>query len=331
MKTKRILLIADDNSDVEAVREALSGLQVPHTLLIARSGSEALSILMGSSSPHMENYTHTGKVQPHLILLNNELPDMTCLEFMSIMRKYYSLQNIKVHLLSDSDNRLDAKIVADLGIAGCISRIKVDGRSRLKPDDIMPALSAGTTFMFSFSIFDELYKLLAKGVNIFGTKAAFTPVAGGIGAKVVACAAGGLLFTGALTIEYNRSDEKEKTVSDQSDVKQAKITGNPAAAQFGSSVTAADNMDANESLAQATPEALPSIKSGSIDQKETFPELTTGASGLPASASRSQKPRKAIQGAKTMSAQEMKQTELSVQHASVRPQRDYVIRAVPEE
>src|SRR3954469_11022391 len=116
MKHKKILLVEDDYLDVTSVKRALSKLNVEHTLLVAHNGVDALSMLMGS---HDES-ANGAKVQPDIILLDMNMPKMNGLEFLRIIKKYYSLNNIKVFVMTTSAEEYDRVESNRLGISGYI-------------------------------------------------------------------------------------------------------------------------------------------------------------------------------------------------------------------
>ena len=116
MGHKTILLVEDDYLDVISVKRALAKLRVDHTLYVAHNGEDALSILMGSAGSGNENQ----KIQPDIILLDLNMPKMNGLEFLNIIKKYYSLSNIKVYVMTTSAEEYDKTEARRLGIAGYI-------------------------------------------------------------------------------------------------------------------------------------------------------------------------------------------------------------------
>lgn len=115
MGHKHILLIEDDYLDVTAVKRALSKLNIDHTLHVAHNGVDALAILMGSNPSAGET-----KIQPDVILLDINMPKMNGLEFLNIIKKYYSLSNIKVFVMTTSNEEYDRSESQRLGISGYI-------------------------------------------------------------------------------------------------------------------------------------------------------------------------------------------------------------------
>jgi CheY-like chemotaxis protein len=106
MKHKKILLVSDDAAEIQNVERELSRSCVDCTVHIARNSMEALSILMGCSSPMLENFTKTGKVQPDLIFVDMDNEETNIADLLGIMQKYYSLQKIKVFAFGNNPDSL---------------------------------------------------------------------------------------------------------------------------------------------------------------------------------------------------------------------------------
>lgn len=113
MRTKNILLIEDDYVDVTSVKRALAKLNVKHTLHVAHNGVDALNILNGDSEAG-------ARVLPDIILLDLNMPKMNGLEFLGIMKNYYSLKNIKVFVMTTSAEEYDLVATQQLGVDGYI-------------------------------------------------------------------------------------------------------------------------------------------------------------------------------------------------------------------
>jgi CheY-like chemotaxis protein len=127
MKHKNIMQVEDDYLDVISVKRALAKLNVEHTLYVAHNGVDALSILMGS------NEINSDKVQPDIILLDMNMPKMNGLEFLRIIKKYYSLNNIKVFVMTTSAEEYDRVESKKLGISGYILK-PLDFENKKKDD-----------------------------------------------------------------------------------------------------------------------------------------------------------------------------------------------------
>jgi CheY-like chemotaxis protein len=122
MKHKKILLVANDNLEILNVQRELTKHHVDHSLHIAKNGLDALALLMGCSSPQLENYSKTGKVQPDIILMDAESPNLNMIELLCIMQKYYSLQKIRVYLMVTHPDKIDLPECEKYGIAGVVAK-----------------------------------------------------------------------------------------------------------------------------------------------------------------------------------------------------------------
>ena len=113
MKQKTILLIEDDYLDVTSVKRALKKLNVNHTLHVAHNGVDALAILNGNSPDEI-------KVLPDIILLDINMPKMNGLEFLRIIKNYFSLNSIKIFIMTTSSDEYDKIAAQNLGVTGYI-------------------------------------------------------------------------------------------------------------------------------------------------------------------------------------------------------------------
>ncbi|MES2681589.1 MAG: response regulator [Bacteroidota bacterium] len=123
-RTKTILLIEDDYLDVKSVKRALEKLKVNHELHVAHNGVDALALLNGNSATGI-------KVLPDIILLDLNMPKMNGLEFLGIIKNYYSLKNIKIFVMTTSAEEYDMVTTQSLGVAGYILK-PIDFETRRK-------------------------------------------------------------------------------------------------------------------------------------------------------------------------------------------------------
>lgn len=110
---KTILLIEDDYLDVTSVKRELSKLNIKYELHVAHNGVDALALLNGNSPSGV-------KVVPDVMLLDMNMPKMNGLEFLRIIKNYYSLKNIKVFITTTSSEEYDKVSAKGLGVAGYI-------------------------------------------------------------------------------------------------------------------------------------------------------------------------------------------------------------------
>ncbi len=110
MKHSTILLVEDDYVDVESIRRSLKKSQINHTLHVAHNGVDALSMLT----------TDENKIQPDVILLDINMPKMNGIEFLGIIKNYYSLKSIKIFIITTSAEEYDKISAQHLGVTGYI-------------------------------------------------------------------------------------------------------------------------------------------------------------------------------------------------------------------
>jgi CheY-like chemotaxis protein len=110
MTHKTILLVEDDYLDVTGVKRALTKLGVENTLHVAHNGADALAML---------NSDFPGK-KPDIILLDINMPKMNGMEFLRIIKNYYSFSNIKIFIMTTSEEEYDRLAAAQLGVSGYI-------------------------------------------------------------------------------------------------------------------------------------------------------------------------------------------------------------------
>ncbi|MCE3229535.1 MAG: response regulator receiver protein [Bacteroidetes bacterium] len=110
---KKILLIEDDYLDVESVKRALKKLNLDFEIEVAHNGVDGLSIL--TESPSGKN-----KSMPDVIILDINMPKMNGIEFLRIIKSYYSLKSIKIFILTTSAEEYDKLSTESLGVNGYI-------------------------------------------------------------------------------------------------------------------------------------------------------------------------------------------------------------------
>ncbi len=110
---KKILLIDDDYLDVESVKRVLKKLSVPYELFVAHNGVDGLAMLTGNTPDRV-------KIVPDIIILDINMPKMNGIEFLGIIRSYYSLNSIKTFILTTSSEEYDKLASENLGVHGYI-------------------------------------------------------------------------------------------------------------------------------------------------------------------------------------------------------------------
>lgn len=126
-----ILLIEDDNLDRMEVQRTLDKKGILYRLKIARNGEDGVSLLNEKESP-----IYTGK--PDIILLDINMPKMNGLEFLAKLKRNEGLKDIKVFILTTSEEKEDKSAAAGLGVSGYITKpLKLESPSSLDAFNLM--------------------------------------------------------------------------------------------------------------------------------------------------------------------------------------------------
>lgn len=118
-----ILLIEDNLIEIMKMKRTLSFLKLNHTLSEAKNGEEALDILKDKSK------------FPDLILLDLNMPKMSGIEFLSIIKDTDAFKHIPTVILTTSDNQKDLFECFKIGVSGYILK-------PLKYDDYVKKIEA---------------------------------------------------------------------------------------------------------------------------------------------------------------------------------------------
>lgn len=109
---KTILLVEDNYLNIEKIRLTLRLQDHNHVLYVAHNGAEALEMLIREEP----------KIAPEIILLDIDMPKMNGIEFLQIIKSYYSLRNIKVFIMTDPKEE-SAKFAPDIpDVLGVINK-----------------------------------------------------------------------------------------------------------------------------------------------------------------------------------------------------------------
>ena len=107
----QILLVEDDEIEAEAIRRSFRKYHLPNTITVAPDGLAALELLhgtaMGGSAYH-----------PNLILLDLNMPRMSGLEFLDMLRQDPLLRRNIVFVLTTSNREEDKVAAYDRQVAG---------------------------------------------------------------------------------------------------------------------------------------------------------------------------------------------------------------------
>jgi CheY-like chemotaxis protein len=108
-----ILLVEDDILDAMDLQRTLDRMRILYKMKVAKNGEEALALLEQEDHP-----LFIGK--PDVILLDMNMPRMNGTEFLQVIRGRADWKNIKVFVLTTSDESEDERVMRSLGISGYI-------------------------------------------------------------------------------------------------------------------------------------------------------------------------------------------------------------------
>jgi CheY-like chemotaxis protein len=118
MKSKTILLIEDDPSDVDLTKRALEKGHIANTLVTVNDGQEALDYLFGQGA-----YKDRATAEmPALTLLDLKLPKVSGLEVLRRIRADASTHRLPVVILTSSREEQDMAASYDLGVNSYIRK-----------------------------------------------------------------------------------------------------------------------------------------------------------------------------------------------------------------
>ena len=103
-----ILFIEDDKIETMKLQRTVSKLQLKHRITEAKNGEEALSILK------------SGDILPDIILLDLNMPRMSGIEFLKILKADERYKYLPTIILTTSQNRADLLECYKIGIAGYV-------------------------------------------------------------------------------------------------------------------------------------------------------------------------------------------------------------------
>ena len=118
-----ILLVEDNMIEIMKIRRTITLLNLNHKVIEAKNAEEALLLLQNSS------------IIPDIILLDLNMPKISGIEFLSILKNCKKLSYIPTIILTTSNNQKDLFECYRLGISGYILK-------PLKFDDYVDKIEA---------------------------------------------------------------------------------------------------------------------------------------------------------------------------------------------
>ena len=108
-----ILLAEDEESDVFLLRQAMKKAGLPHRLVVAQDGQEAVDYLNGEAP-------YTNRTQyplPDLLLLDLKMPRLSGFDVLVWLRERPDLKTLPAVVLTSSADEADRKRARELGAA----------------------------------------------------------------------------------------------------------------------------------------------------------------------------------------------------------------------
>ena len=126
-----ILLVDDDNLDQIDVVRTLDRKNIFHRLKTAKNGEDALAMITGN-----DHTVFSGK--PDIILLDLNMPKMDGFELLQRIKQNDALKEIKVFILTTSDEHDDKHKALALGASGFITKpLKFESPSSMDAFNLM--------------------------------------------------------------------------------------------------------------------------------------------------------------------------------------------------
>ncbi|AYB29096.1 response regulator [Chryseolinea soli] len=126
-----IMLVEDDTLDQIEVKRTLDKRHILYRLQVAKNGEEAMRLLSGEPagvSPEI----------PDFILLDLNMPKMNGFELLRWIRANARWKDIKVFILTTSDEPEDKAEALRLGVSGFITKpLKLDSSSSMDAFNLM--------------------------------------------------------------------------------------------------------------------------------------------------------------------------------------------------
>lgn len=124
-----ILLVEDDTLDQMEVKRTLDKRNIVYRMSIATNGEEALKFLLESEGI---------SERPDIILLDLNMPKMNGFEVTAAIRNYPAWRDIKLFILTTSDEHTDKVAALKLGVSGFITKpLKLTSPSSIDAFNLM--------------------------------------------------------------------------------------------------------------------------------------------------------------------------------------------------
>ena len=111
LSNKPLLLVEDDQVDVMTIKRALKEIHVANPVIHMENGEDAIHYLRNASNE-----------KPCIILLDLNMPVMSGLEFLQVVKNDEALRRFPVIVLTTSEEQQDKLNSFNLGVAGYMAK-----------------------------------------------------------------------------------------------------------------------------------------------------------------------------------------------------------------
>jgi CheY-like chemotaxis protein len=111
LANKPLLLVEDDQVDVMTIKRALKEIHVANPVIHMENGEDAINYLR-----------EPGNERPCIILLDLNMPVMSGLEFLQVVKNDEALRRFPVIVLTTSEEQQDKLNSFNLGVAGYMAK-----------------------------------------------------------------------------------------------------------------------------------------------------------------------------------------------------------------
>lgn len=130
-KVVSILLVEDDTLDVLDIKRTMDKMNILHRMHVARNGEEAMQYLEQQEPGNPSK-------NPDLVLLDINMPKMNGLEFLGTIRKSDAWKDLKVFIITTSEEKVDKEAAQKLGVSGYIVKpLKLNNPSSMDSFHLM--------------------------------------------------------------------------------------------------------------------------------------------------------------------------------------------------
>jgi CheY-like chemotaxis protein len=130
-KVINILMVEDDSLDVRDAQRTLDRMNVLYKMHVARNGEEALNYLR-------EGISNPSYARPDIVLLDLNMPKMNGTELLDHIRSNDQFKDLKIFVITTSDEKEDREKVKSLGVSGYIVKpLKFNNPSSIDSFNLM--------------------------------------------------------------------------------------------------------------------------------------------------------------------------------------------------